>query len=161
MNIASPWARAQLEQLDAGWQRLHSVLELLGSDGLDRQINGGWTVKEMLAHLAFWDETSLPVIESLYRGKPELPTAAWYGGDDLEVGPHDPWPDADTHNAREARWARNHTSAQVLARLSRARDQLKRILATVTDEEGRGPLGQQWSAAEVNRHVEGHLAKLA
>ena len=160
MTTRHSWASTQRAQLDAGWQRLQRVIEQLGPNGLQRPINGGWTVKEMLAHLAFWDETSLPVIESLYRGKPELPTATWYGGDDLEVGPHAPWPDADTHNAREARWARHHTTEEVLARLQRARDQLKRILATVTDEEGRGPIGEQWSAAEVNRHVQGHLAKL-
>lgn len=155
------WAQEQLALLDAGWQRLQRVIERLGTDGLNKQIGNGWTVKEMLAHLAFWDETSLPVIESLYRSKPEIPAAQWYGGDDLEVGPDDPWPDADTHNAREARWARNHTPAEVLARLQRAREQLKSILATVTDEEGRGPLGEQWNAAAVNAHVDGHLAKFA
>jgi hypothetical protein len=165
MPTPSPWASAQLDLLDAGWQRLQRVIERLcsgqqGPAGLDRPIGTGWTVKEMLAHLAFWDETSLPVIENIYRGKPEIPPAAWYGGDDLELAPNDPWPDPDTHNAREARWARNHTTAEVLARLQRAREQLKTILATVTDEEGHGPLGQQWSAAEVNRHVDGHLAKL-
>ncbi|HYE21464.1 MAG TPA: DinB family protein [Tepidisphaeraceae bacterium] len=115
----------------------------------------------MLAHLAFWDETSVPVIRTMFRGGPVLPVEEWYGGTDLEVKPGEPWPDADTHNAREARWARPRSAAEVLQRLARAREKLKAVISTVTDEEARGPIGEQWSGETVCRHVDGRLAQVA
>ena len=154
------WALEQWEVLDSGWDRLMAVVERLGPNGLDRPLTRSWTVKEMLAHLAFWEETSLPVIETLYRGGPELPVAQWYGGEDLELAPGAPWPDADHHNAREARWARARSPAAVLERLNRARRQLKSVIATVTDEESRGPIGTQWSGAAICRHVDHHLDQI-
>lgn len=160
MNVESNWAREQLAVLQAGWDKILRVIERIGPEGLERPIGTGWTVKEMLAHLAFWEETSLPVIQSMYRGGPEIPVEQWYGGDDLELGPDDPWPDADTHNAREARWARSHSAADVLERLKQARQKLKSVIATVTDEESRGPIGKQWSGEEVCRHIDHHLAQI-
>ena len=161
MNVtASEWAREQLVVLDAGWGRLMAALDRLGPGGLERPLTPAWTVKEMLAHLAFWEETSLPVIQTMYRGGPEIPVEQWYGGDDLELAPDAPWPDADTHNAREARWARSRSAAEVLERLQRARQKLKTVIATITDEESRGPLGEQWSAEAICRHIDHHVAQI-
>lgn len=67
------WAREQLAVLDGGWDRLTGVLDRLGTDGFDRPLTATWNVKEMLAHLAFWEETSLEVINTIFRGGPELP----------------------------------------------------------------------------------------
>jgi hypothetical protein len=157
---ASDWAREQFAVLDRGWDRLMAVVERLGPNGLDQPLTPAWTVKEMLAHLAFWEETSLPVIVTLYRGGPELPVERWYGGADLELAPGAPWPDADTHNTREARWARSRSAAEVLQRLKQARHKLKSILATVTDEESRGAIGEQWSGEAICRHIDHHLAQI-
>lgn len=158
---AGDWSRQQLAVLDVGWERLMTVLGRLGPDGFERPLTPAWNVKEMLAHLAFWEETSLPVIETIFRGGPEVPVGRWYGGDDLELAPGAPWPDADTHNAREARWARSHSAADVMRRLREARQKLKGVLATVTDEESRGPIGTQWSGEAICRHVDYHLAQIA
>lgn len=161
MNMtASNWAGEQIRILDSGWDRLMAVVDQLGPEGLERSLTPAWTVKEMLAHLAFWEETSLPVIETMYRGGPELAVKEWYGGDDLELAPGDPWPDADTHNAREARWARSRSAADVLKRLTQARQKLKTVIASVTDEESQGPIGKQWSGEEICRHVDHHLAQI-
>jgi hypothetical protein len=154
------WAREQIAVLDSGWDRCMAVLEGLGPDGLEIPISPTWTVKEMLAHLAFWEETSQPVINTIYRGGPELPVEQWYGGDNLELAPDSPWPDADTHNAREARWARTRSAAEVLQRLTKAREKLKTVLMTVTDQESRGPIGQEWSGAAICGHVDHHLAQV-
>lgn len=154
------WAKEQIAILDDGWNRCISVVESLGPHGLEIPLSPAWTVKEMLAHLAFWEETSLPVIQSIFRGGPEVPVALWYGGADLELAPDAPWPDADTHNAREARWARSRSAAEVLERLAAARQKLKTVLATVTDEESQGPIGEQWSGEAICRHVDHHLAQV-
>ncbi len=159
-TTANNWAIEQLAILDGGWDRLMAVVERLGPDGIEQPLTRLWTVKEMLAHLAFWEETSLPVIETLYRGGPVLPGEQWYGGEDLELAPDAPWPHADIHNAREARWARSRSAAEVLERLKHARQKLKAVLATVTDEESRGPIGTQWSGAAICRHVDHHLAQI-
>ena len=162
MNVAaSNWALQQLAILDRGWERLMAVVERLGPSGLEQPLTPAWTVKEMLAHLAFWEETSLPVIETIFRGGPELAVRQWYGGEDLELAPGAPWPDADTHNAREARWARSRSAAEVLQRLKQARQKLKTVLATVTEEESRGPIGEQWSGEAICQHIDQHLAQIA
>ena len=158
---AGNWATEQLATLDRGWRRLMAVVEQLGPPGLARPLTPAWTIKEMLAHLAFWDETSVPVIQTMYRGGPEVPVEQWYGGTDLNLKPGEPWPDADTHNAREARWARPRGGDEVLRRLARAREKLKAVLATVTDEEARGPIGKQWSGDAVCQHVDHHMAQVA
>lgn len=159
-ELATSWIREQHAALDAGWARVLEVVERLGPKGLERPLTPKWTVKEMLAHLAFWEETGQPVIRTIYRGGPEVPAAEWYGGTSLELAPGDPWPDADTHNAREARWARNRSAVEVMERFARARQNLKALLATVTVEESRGPIGEAWSAAAVNEHVDHHLSQV-
>lgn len=159
-NSPGHWAREQLAVLDCGWERLTSVLERLDDDGFHQPLSEGWNVKEMLAHLAFWEETSVPVVRTILRGGPVVPVEEWYGGTDLEWSPDMPWPDADTHNAREARWARARRPVEVVERLNQARSKLKAIVATVTDEEGRGPIGQQWSGEAICQHVDHHLAQV-
>lgn len=146
--------------LDGGWDRLTAALDRLGPDGFDLPLTPAWNVKEMLAHLAFWEATSLPVINTIFRGGPQLQVEQWYGGTDMELTSDSPWPDADTHNSREARWARSRTAAEVIERLKLARQKLKTIIATVTDEESRGPIGEQWSGEVICRHVDHHQAQL-
>ena len=154
------WAREQFEILDGGWARLMAVVDAVGLEGLEQPLTPAWTIKEMLAHLAFWEETSVPVIQVIHRGGPSLPVELWYGGTDLELLPNAPWPHADIHNEREARWARSRSAAEVLERLKQARQKLKTILATVTDEESRGEIGGQWSGEAVCQHVDHNLAQI-
>lgn len=157
---ACSWAQEQLAILDDGWQRFMAVIDHLGPDGLETALTPSWTIKEMLAHLAFWEEVSLPVIQTIYRGGPDVPLAEWYGGTDLALSADTPWPDADTHNAREARWARSKSSPEVLHRFMVARQKLKSVVATITLEESQGPIGEQWSGNAVCRHVDHHLEQI-
>jgi len=102
-------------------------------DALDSPNPGGWTAKEMLAHVAFWDEAVVPVVVSMFRGE-ELPAGWAFGGGDLGLS-EGAWPDSDVHNAREATWARNRTSAEVIERCDRSHSQLVALLSTLTDDE--------------------------
>ncbi|MEM9295286.1 MAG: DinB family protein [Planctomycetota bacterium] len=157
MTPNSQWAADEIARLDDHRTRLERRLDELGPDDWDRPIRDGWTPKQMLAHLAFWEETTLPVVETIFRGGPELPADRWYGGDDL--GPTDPWPDADTHNAREAAWATDQPVAVVIDRWRKAREQLRQLVATVTDDESRGDIGAH--LANAREHAEQHLAEFA
>lgn len=158
MEPQSRWASEQLERLVLARDRLMQAIESLGPQGLELRIRDGWTVKEMLAHLAFWEETSVPVVENIFRGRPEIPASTWYGGADLELAPGDPWPDADTHNAREARWAREHSDSDVRERWQQAREQLTAVVASVTAEESAAEIGDH--LAGIFRHTEQHVDEL-
>jgi len=122
----------QLEAIEAGWQELRAAIERLGPQGLQQRTPSGWSVREMIAHIAFWEETVEPVIDGMYRGREVVD---WYGGDDLGLGPDDPWPVSAVHNAREAAWARAHTDDEVLARWERAHRRMVEVVATITDDE--------------------------
>jgi hypothetical protein len=159
--MPSEWAKREIEALEAGWRRIWDAIERLGEEGLERPTSAGWTAKEMFAHIAFWEETITPVVEMMYRGGPEIPVEEWYGGDGLELAPGEPWPGQDTHNAREARWARSRTNGEVIARLRKVHDNSVAVMSTITDEEGRGDIGRQWSGENRSRHFDEHLAELA
>lgn len=158
--MSGEWAKKQIEVLEAEWQRIWDAIERLGEEGMERPTSAGWTAKEMFAHLAFWEETITPVIQMMFRGGPEIPVEEWYGGDDLELASGDPWPAQDTHNAREARWARDRSSREVIARLKRAQERSVSVMRTITDEEGEGEMGRNWSGAARGRHFDEHLAEL-
>lgn len=52
-------------------ERLHALVARLGEDDLRRPMPGGWTVAAVLAHLAFWDQRTLVLLEQWSRtGRP-------------------------------------------------------------------------------------------
>lgn len=119
-------------RFDAAWVPFRAAVAAMG-DALDEPTAGGWTAKEMLAHVAFWDEAVVPVVVGMFRGE-ELPADWSFGSGDLGLA-DGAWPEADVHNAREAKWARWRSSAEVVERCDRAHSQLVALLATVTRDE--------------------------
>ncbi len=120
-----------LADLEPAWQPLKEAVAAIGVEGLDRETSSGWTVKELIAHLAFWDEAVEGFVTTVLRQEPLA--EGFEFGSGYEPGAE--WPSADVHNAREAAWAREQSAADVLARWERAHDRLVRFLETVTDEE--------------------------
>lgn len=156
--MTSPAVQEQLDLIEAGWGALRAAVDRLGPEALERATPAGWTVKEMLAHVAFWEETVDPVVNGMFRGR-EVPED-WYGGDDLGLAPGDPWPVSAVHNAREAAWARSRSGQEVLDRWARAHERMLAVVVTITDEEARkheyfGKVG----AATYDHYAE-HLAEL-
>lgn len=149
----------QLETIEAGWRQLRGAVDRLGWQGWERRTAAGWTVKEMVAHVAFWEETVDPVVNGMYRGG-EVPLEQWYGGDDLGLAPGDPWPVSAVHNAREAAWARPRSADEVLARWDRAHERLLAVVSTITDAEAQDEkyLGKV-GAATYEHYVE-HLPEI-
>lgn len=119
-------------RVDSAWVPFRAAMAAM-KDALDEPTGSGWTVKEMLAHIAFWDEAVVPVVVSMFRGE-ELPDGWAFGSGDLGLVEGD-WPDADVHNAREATWGRGRSATEVIERCDRAHSQLVALLATVTDDE--------------------------
>ena len=127
--------------------------------GLDRATAAGWTIAEMLTHVAFWEETCVPMAAH-FRGQPRPSVAGWYGGHDLGVGPDDPWPNADVHNAREASWARTHSADAVLARWDTAHARLLALIQALSDDELSDPRLQELFDNESFGHYSEHQAEL-
>lgn len=126
----------QILLIESGWRRLREAVERRGGRAMGATTSAGWTIKEMIAHVAFWEETVDPVVNGMYRGR-EVPVQQWYGGDDLALAPGEPWPVADVHNAREAAWARTRPAEEVLARWDRAHERLLAVVTTITEDEAR------------------------
>lgn len=120
-------------ELQASWAPFKDRVESLGPTEWTRTTAAGWTVREMLAHVAFWDEAAVPVVTYLLRGE-EIPRRDWF-----ESGFHPPedrdWPPDYEHNAREAAWGREHTNEEVLSRLLRAHEAALVAVATIGDAE--------------------------
>ncbi len=141
-------------QVNAAWSPFRAAVAALG-DALDHPTSGGWTAKEMVAHIAFWDEAVVPVVVTMFRGE-ELPANWAFGSGDLGLA-EGTWPEADVHNAREARWARGRSSAEVIERCDRAHGQLVALLATLADDEVMHHLGY---FANLGNHYVEHLQEL-
>jgi hypothetical protein len=120
---------------------------------LDRPTASGWTAKEMLAHVAFWQECCEPVVRGMYRK--EIPIDQWRFGSGYT--PEEEWPADTVHNAREAAWGRAQPAEAVMARWDAAHESAKAVLATVTDAEA-----AQWAQYfdDAIGHLEEHHAEL-
>ncbi|MEM6334084.1 MAG: maleylpyruvate isomerase N-terminal domain-containing protein [Planctomycetota bacterium] len=158
MPTPHPWTTHERAHLDAIAARMQTVADRFTPDQWDRPIRQGWTTKQMLAHLAFWTETTQPVVRTMLRGGNELPADRWYGGDDLGLGPNDPWPDADTHNTREAAWAAHRTPQAVIDRWTHAHRQLNDLIASVTPQEATSEIGAYLTQSR--EHTQHHLTEL-
>lgn len=120
---------------------------LEGQD-LEATTPSGWTGKEMVAHVAFWLETTPPFVSGAFRGDESAFAVTFPSG--YVPAEDGSWPAADVHNAREAEWARTQDPDAVLQRLRDAQRRLTDFLATVSDEEAT----QQ---ADYYRDIAGHL----
>ncbi len=122
-----------LASVEAAWGPMREAVSRLGDERLESMTSIGWTAKEMLAHIAFWDEAVTGVVVGMFRNE-RLPDG-WTFGSGYLPAEGEGWAPADVHNAREAAWARTRTVSEVLARLDRAHHQLLALLATVAGEE--------------------------
>lgn len=62
--------RSYVAQNDAQRERLRALSERLSDEQLARQVGAGWTIAGVLAHLAFWDQRALILLERWERGGP-------------------------------------------------------------------------------------------
>lgn len=141
-------------RVEVAWAPFRAAVEAR-RDLLDEVTSAGWTAKEMLAHVAFWDEAVIPVVATVFRGD-ELPTGWAFGSGDLGL-PEGQWPPADVHNAREAAWARRRSASEVVDRADGAHTQLMAVLRTVTDQEVSDHPGY---FGDLGTHYEEHLVEL-
>lgn len=136
------------ERTAEAWASFRSAMDTVA---LDDPTPAGWTAKEMVAHVAFWLETTPPFVTGAFRGRPEAFELEFPSG--YVPADDGSWPAADVHNAREAAWAREQDGASVVARLDAAYAALTEFLESVTDEEATTHAGY---FADTPGHLDNH-----
>lgn len=152
--MAGGGARRVREAVEETWKPFRRAVSRLGDAGIERSTPAAWSAKEMLAHVAFWDEAVEGAVLSLFRQE-ALPTG-WAFGSGYVPDPGT-WRAADVHNAREAAWGRGQSPASVVARLDAAHARLGRFLESVTDGEATAHAGY---FGELGKHYPAHQPEL-
>jgi Mycothiol maleylpyruvate isomerase N-terminal domain len=150
------------ERVEAGCRPLRGAVGRLRLEDFGRQTRSGWTVKEMLAHVAFWEETAEPMLAS-FRGHPDMELADWYHGDLAAYGRdvRADWPPAMVHNAREAEWARPRDPSEVLARWDAAHRRVLELIDGLSADDLQDERIVAKLLACCSNHYEEHLTELA
>lgn len=143
-----------LARIEAAWRPFETAVHQLSSADFQRTTAAGWTVKEMLSHVAFWDEAVVPVIHYMLRGE-EIPEGDWFASG---YRPGDTWPSDTVHNAREAEWGRSRTPAEIRTRLVSAHAAMTRAVGAISDSEAPQRVGY---IQEQCAHYREHLVELS
>lgn len=132
-----------LHLVDEAWAGFYETLRRLRGEQLAERIDGGWTRKQMLAHIAAWHDLT---IERLL---------AFMG--DGEV--HRLEEDDDVVNARVARTAEGRTTGEILDAVESSFRRLRRQVGYLTDEQLAAHDG--WPAAVIGGNTYEHYAEHA
>jgi hypothetical protein len=107
-------------RVDSGWLQFLSSASSFPSERMDEHLSeGGWTRKQMLAHISAWHDTAHDRLgEMILSGKPSERSY-----------------DADPFNARVARQAIGRTAGEVLKEMEMTFNRLRRQLGRLTDQQ--------------------------
>ena len=112
-------SRAMLEKIQHGYLSLRAVLETLPAERFTEALPAGWTLKDVLAHLAGWEEICLDRVARLRAGE-------WkqYGD-----------PDTDAKNAEIVAASRGATVPDLLKRWADAHAKVVALVGSLTGDE--------------------------
>jgi len=131
---------------------MREAIGALPADRWDEKLPAGWTLKEMVGHLAHWESTVPALVDSLRTGTPQevaLLVADDGGGD------------VDEQNARAAAEARRLSRDEVLRRWDDAHAELLEVARTLSDVELQEVSFIQKFESESYGHYPNHYADLA
>jgi hypothetical protein len=74
MSTPRPWVTENTRERE----RLRALIARLSDQDLGRPVDGGWTIAAALAHVAFWDQRALVLLERWDR-EGTLPATSWPG----------------------------------------------------------------------------------
>ena len=120
-----------------------AVVEELPPERWDTMLPAGWTLKEMVGHLAYWEETVPPFIESLRTGVARE-----------SVGT------VDEQNAKTAAAVKGLSTDQVLTRWQDAHARMTEIVRSLNDDELADPRVIEKIAGDTFDHYPDHFADL-
>lgn len=136
-----------LERAAAGWAQLKAAYAGLSEEELTRPgVNGSWSVKDVVAHVAAWHDEAYRAISGALAGG-EYPRF-----DDAAV---------DAFNARVYEARRDLPLDQVLADAERSHERLVALLRGLPEERyQRDERLQRWIGGNTFGHYEEHLPDL-
>jgi uncharacterized damage-inducible protein DinB len=141
-------SHATIDRMDEAWAAFRERVHALPTEQLEQRVaGGGWTRKQMLAHITAWHERTIEAINQVAdTGEPP--------GEAEET---------DAINARAARAAVGRTTGEVLAAMEDSYRQVRRTVDRLTDVQLAAHDG--WVAAMIAGntydHYAEHLADLA
>lgn len=141
-----------LRQMKTERERLWSAIGGLDGDALALPgANGEWAVRDILAHMAFWEEHASQRLRLIAQGRAE--GIHYYGSEEI-----------DDINAQVFAERRPWTVAEAEQALRLARQHLLEDLAALTDDQfGSSPAGipvLAWLAADTFEHDQEHLPQI-
>lgn len=104
--------RELLAQVEGGYRATRAVIDALGPERFDTRLLSGMTLRQMVAHLAAWEETVPPRVERVLRGE----------GDDPA------YEDVDGYNARVFEETRDATVEHLRARYATVHERVVEVL---------------------------------
>lgn len=107
-----PADRSYITENNAQRQRLRALVDRLTDEQLRRPMPAGWTIAGVLAHLAFWDQRVLVLLEHWEQGEAPRP-----------------------HDAEDVDWINDAAKALCLALPPRAAAQLALASADAVDRK--------------------------
>jgi hypothetical protein len=144
MNTTTEGAtsKATIDRMDAAWEAFRERVHGLPTMALEQHLgDGGWTVKQMLAHITAWHDFTT---ERLARF--------------VESGEPAPAPEAeDVFNARSARAAEGRTSGEIVLGMDDSYRRLRRTVAGLTDDQMAAH--DDWASAIIAGNAFAHYAE--
>jgi hypothetical protein len=114
------------QKISRGYRAMREAIGALPAERWDEKLPAGWTLKEMVGHLAYWESTVPAFVDSLRTGTPQevaLLVADDGGGD------------ADEQNARAAAEVRGLSRDEVLRRWDDAHSEMLEAARNLSDAE--------------------------
>jgi hypothetical protein len=139
-----PWARSDLlAKISSAHRSMREAIGALPAQRWEEKLPAGWTLKEMVGHLAYWESTIPAFVAALRSGTPRD------GGDD-----------ADTLNARAATVARGLSRDEVLRRWDDAHSEMLEVARNLSDAELEDASLMQKFEEDTHGHYPNHYADL-
>ena len=125
--------RELLDTEDAAWHRIHALFDSLSPDAWEEPgINGPWTPRDLLAHIAVWHAEAECMLEA-FTQTGELPS--WRDTDAFNVEAYERCKDLSLHDVHAMSESARHRYREEAARLP---DELTDALARVVAGNGHG-----------------------
>lgn len=112
-----------LKRLDKAWQELRaSYADLSDSELMEPRITGGWSVRDIIAHVTSWEEEALTHLPLIFAGGQPPRYSVTYGG-------------IDAFNAQTTEQKRNLSLSEVLLQRNDTHRQLIDFIQSAPEDQ--------------------------
>jgi len=134
--------RETLARMDEGWAAFHDRVTSIPNERLGQRLGeGGWTRKQMLAHIATWHDLTFERLSAFAQS-----------GEPSDLAEHE-----DAINARAAHAAEGRTTGEILLGMADSYRRVRRGVSTLSDAQLAANNG--WAAAIIAGNTYDHYAQ--